>query len=583
MRDASSGPVEPADPNRRAVGDSAQAKPDEGHVADAVLRQAHADADAVLRQAHVDADALLRRAEAPAEAKLLQAEVDAEATLRRAEIPAAAKLLQAEVDAEATLRRAEIPAAAKLLQAEVDAEATLRRVDVSATMALPRAEIDAEVAAATLLQAKVDAEAALHRAEIPAAAKLLQAEVDAEATLRRAELPAAAKLLQAAVDAEATLRRAEIPAAAKLLQAEVDAEDVFEPFFALATDMMCISSEGSYTHASPSFGCLGYSCEEMLSRPILDLVHPDDKALTQAAYDSLTLEAPSIDFENRFRGKDGAYRWLSWACGLDATGRVYSMARDITESKRNHKALLRAKDAVQDANRELESFSYSVAHDLRAPLRGIAGFSRVLLEDYVEKLDATGKAYLTFIRESAQQMSQLIADLLGLSRITHGELRFDDVELSSLARAVTVRLQNSQPERVVDMLIQDGLRDQGDARLLSVVLDNLLGNAWKFTAKRADARIEFGTRSDGGQLVYFLRDNGAGFDMASVGNLFKVFQRLHAADEFEGTGVGLATVQRIVSRHGGRVWAEGEVNQGATFFFTLHEPASAGPTNGHKA
>jgi light-regulated signal transduction histidine kinase (bacteriophytochrome) len=146
-----------------------------------------------------------------------------------------------------------------------------------------------------------------------------------------------------------------------------------------------------------------------------------------------------------------------------------------------------------------------------------------------------------------------------------------------------VRLQNSQPERVVNTWIQDGLRDQGDARLLAVALDNLLGNAWKFTAKRTDARIEFGARSDGGQLVYFLRDNGAGFDMALVGNLFKVFQRLHGVDEFEGTGVGLATVQRIVSRHGGRVWAEGAVDQGATIFFTLHEPPSAIQTAAREA
>ena len=554
------------------------------HQAEAKLRAAEVDAELKLRVAEAEAETKLRQAEVPAAAKLLQAEVDAEATLRQAEIPAAAKLLQAEVDAEAALRQAEIPATAKLLQAEVDAAATLRRAE---SPARSQTDGDTEMAAAKLLQAELDAEATLRRAEGPAAAKLLQAEADAEATLRQAEVPAAAKLLQAEVDAAATLRRAEVPAAAKLLQAEVDAAaslreaehevnyqiEAFERFFALSIGMMCISNQdGYFTRLSPSFAILGHDLEDILARPVLELVHPDDKAATQAAFDQLAPESPTVNFENRYRCKDGSYRWLSWASGRDATGTIFSMARDITEAKRSHEALIRAKDAVQHANRELESFSYSVAHDLRAPLRSIDSFSQALLEDYVEQLDATGKRYLTFIRESARDMAQLIDDLLGLSRVTLGAMRTETVDLSGLARAATLRLQAAEAERDVEIVIQDGLTNEGDPRLLRIALDNLIGNAWKFTAKCSKARIELGASIDHGQLVYFVRDNGAGFDMALAKNLFGVFQRLHSAHDFEGTGVGLATVQRVIARHGGRVWGTGEVDRGATFYFTLHEP-----------
>src|SRR5690606_7761367 len=232
-------------------------------------------------------------------------------------------------------------------------------------------------------------------------------------------------------------------------------------------------------------------------------------------------------------------------------------------------------DAAEAVNRELESFSYSVAHDLRAPLRSIDGFSQALLEDYNEELDAEGKKYLSYIRESAQHMAQLIDDLLGLSRVTRSQFRREDVNLSSLAEAANTRIQRSQPSRQVDVTIQNGLRGEGDPRLLEVVLDNLLGNAWKFTAHRAEGSIAFGATLQDGGTVYFVRDNGAGFDMAFANKLFGVFQRLHSTAEFEGTGVGLATVQRVISRHGGRVWAEGTVNRGATFYFTLNETVGA--------
>jgi PAS domain S-box-containing protein len=496
-----------------------------------------------------DAEAKLRQAEVEADAKLRQAEVEADATLRRAEVPAAAMLHQAALDAEAMLRRAEAPAEAMLHQAAIDAEATLRR---------------AQTPAETMLrQALLEAEAMLRRAEAPAEAMLHQATLDAQTRLRRAEAPAEAMLHQATVEAQATLQ-----------QAEQEQHDVFERFFALSLDMMCISSaRGYFTRVNPSFDVLGYSRDELLSRPALELVHPDDRAATEAAYLALAPECPAVKFENRYRCKDGSYRWLSWASSRDTSGAVYSMARDITEAKGHHEILIRAKEAAEHVNHELESFSYSVAHDLRAPLRSINSFTQALLEDYVEKLDVTGMKYLNFIHDASHHMAQLIDGLLGLSRVTRSVMRCQEVDLSDLARAVIARLRASQPTRHVEVLIQDGMLGDGDRLLLAIVLDNLLGNAWKFTAKRSDARIELSATVKDAQRVYLVRDNGAGFDMALASNLFGVFQRLHSDDEFEGTGIGLATVERIIARHGGRIWAEGSVERGATFYFTLYDLA----------
>jgi light-regulated signal transduction histidine kinase (bacteriophytochrome) len=233
--------------------------------------------------------------------------------------------------------------------------------------------------------------------------------------------------------------------------------------------------------------------------------------------------------------------------------------------------MAQAKDAAETASRELEAFSYSVAHDLRAPLRGIDGFSLALLEDHSAQLDAEGKEFLRRVRESTQFMAQLIDSLLLLARVTQSELRRERVDLSRLAASAMARLASAQPERQTEVIIADGLFANGDGRLLGIALDNLIGNAWKFTAKRPKARIAFGRGVDRGQPAYFVSDDGAGFDMAYAAKLFGVFQRLHTPDEFEGTGIGLATVERIIRRHGGRIWARGEVNRGATFYFTLDD------------
>jgi light-regulated signal transduction histidine kinase (bacteriophytochrome) len=221
------------------------------------------------------------------------------------------------------------------------------------------------------------------------------------------------------------------------------------------------------------------------------------------------------------------------------------------------------------ANRELEAFSYSVAHDLRAPLRGMNGFAQVLLDSYKDKLDAEAQDYLKEILLNARKMADLIDGLLSLARLTRSELQLERVNLSTIALAAAARLRGSDPERVIEIDVQHDLHADVDALLARAVFDNLLGNAWKFTSKLPAARIEVGTLEKEGVSALFVRDNGAGFDMAFAAKLFAPFQRLHTADEFPGTGIGLATVQRIVQRHGGRIWAEGSVDGGATFYFTF--------------
>ena len=224
---------------------------------------------------------------------------------------------------------------------------------------------------------------------------------------------------------------------------------------------------------------------------------------------------------------------------------------------------------LESANKELESFSYSVSHDLRAPLRSIDGFSQVLLEEYQDKVDAQGKNYLQRVRSATQRMGQLIDDMLTLSRISLSGINIRQVNLSELVKEITCNLRESQPERQVEFVIQQEIKVLADAHLMRIVLENLLGNAWKFTSKKSTALIEFGVQQIEGIPVYFIRDDGAGFDMNYAQKLFGAFQRLHTVNEFAGTGIGLATVQRIIHRHGGKVWAEGEVEKGATFYFTI--------------
>jgi PAS domain S-box-containing protein len=289
--------------------------------------------------------------------------------------------------------------------------------------------------------------------------------------------------------------------------------------------------------------------ETLANRVVVDI--PEEPIQTKAGERWLhTKKVPIVD-------EQGVPRYL------------LGISEDITERRNAAQVLKAAKDAAENANQELESFSYSVAHDLRAPLRAIDGFSQALEEDCAGKLDHDGIEHLRRIRSSAQQMSHLIDGLLGLSRVTRSDIVREKVDLTRLAQKTGARLQEAHPDRKVELIVDEGLVSEGDARLLSAVLDNLLGNAWKFTGKCAEARVEVGKRVEAGEPAFFVRDNGAGFEQAYAHKLFGAFQRLHSATEFEGTGIGLATVQRIVRRHGGRVWAEGKVGQGSTFYFTL--------------
>jgi PAS domain S-box-containing protein len=259
-------------------------------------------------------------------------------------------------------------------------------------------------------------------------------------------------------------------------------------------------------------------------------------------------------------------------------GTIYTaILRDVTEARRAEEQIrqlnvdLRHRaDQLESANRELEAFSYSVSHDLRAPLRTITGFSQVLVEDFAERLGAEGEDYLQRIGEAGRRMAQLIDDLLELSRLTRGSIRRERVDLSALARSVADELRAAEPDRDLAFVAAEGLAADADPHLVRALLTNLLGNAWKYTGKRPSARVEFGAEDgEAGGVVFFVRDNGVGFDMAYADKLFGAFQRLHGMKEYPGTGIGLATAQRIVHKHGGEIWAEAEVGRGATFRFTL--------------
>jgi PAS domain S-box-containing protein len=267
--------------------------------------------------------------------------------------------------------------------------------------------------------------------------------------------------------------------------------------------------------------------------------------------------------------------WLIRDKDGEPTG-MWSMVRDITDRKQAEQEIMKLNEDLQrraveleSLNKELEAFSYSVSHDLRAPLRSISGFSQALLEDYLEKIDEDGQDYLQRVRAASIRMGELIDALLGLSRITRSEIHREITDLSEITREFIRELQESEPERQVEIIITPELVANCDPRLLRAVLENLISNAWKFTGKKPIAKIEFGAIERDGEIAYFVRDNGAGFDKAYADKLFGAFQRLHSTADFKGIGIGLATVKRIIHRHGGSVWAEGEVDKGATFYFTL--------------
>jgi PAS domain S-box-containing protein len=325
---------------------------------------------------------------------------------------------------------------------------------------------------------------------------------------------------------------------------------------------------------------------ELIGRPVQELLYnPHDAAWVETAlaqvFRGLSLTSMAISFRHR----DGSQCFMTSRLYplFDHEGQVKTCVfanTDLTEHvqaeekirKLNEQLEQRVKDRtaqLEAANKELEAFAYSVSHDLRAPLRGIKGFSRFLLADYARLLDKTGRDYLRRIKSSSERMEHLIESLLQLSQLTQGEMSRETVDLSELAQEIAESYQKTDPARQVKFEITTGLTAQGDKRLLRIMLANLLDNAWKFTRTRDYARISLDSTQQEGQTVYLVRDNGVGFDMFYADKLFGAFQRLHDGSEFEGTGIGLATVQRIVHRHGGRIWAESEPDKGTTFYFTL--------------
>jgi len=350
-------------------------------------------------------------------------------------------------------------------------------------------------------------------------------------------------------------------------------EEERDRFFTLSLDLLCIAGfDGYFKRLNPAWErTLGYSVNELLAEPYMHFLHPDDRDATSVEAQKNAAGGQTFAFENRYRCKDGSYRWLLWsAMPLREQQLIYATARDITERKRAEEELRKRTEEVNAANKELEAFSYSVSHDLRAPLRHIDGFADLLKKHAASTLGDKSLRYLSTISESAKQMGVLIDDLLQFSRVGRAEMRKTVVPLNKLVKDVLGEVRLDVQDRHITWTIRDLPEVHGDPAMLRQVLVNLIANAVKYTRPREHATIEIGCLNGmPNETAVFVRDDGVGFDMQYVHKLFGVFQRLHSANEFEGAGIGLANVQRIIHRHGGRTWAEGKVGEGATFYFAL--------------
>jgi PAS domain S-box-containing protein len=348
--------------------------------------------------------------------------------------------------------------------------------------------------------------------------------------------------------------------------------------------LVTIGSDGRITDVNVATEKVtGHSREELIGADFMDYFSEPEKA--KAGYQQVFQDGFVQDYALEIQHKDGHLTPVLYNASVyrDETGQgvgVFAAARDITERKRAEEEVrtlnaeleqrvVQRTAQLEAVNKELEAFSYSVSHDLRAPLRAIDGFSRVILEDYIDELNDEGKRVLNIIRNNTQKMGQLIDDLLLFSRLGRQEISPSDISMTELAKGVFEEIKSPADERNLQFNMKTLPLAQGDRSMMKQVFANLLSNAIKFTRSRKMATIEIGGINDGAENIYYVKDNGVGFDMQYVNKLFGVFQRLHSAEEFEGTGVGLAIVQRIIHRHGGRVWAEGRVNEGATFYFSL--------------
>jgi PAS domain S-box-containing protein len=374
----------------------------------------------------------------------------------------------------------------------------------------------------------------------------------------------------------------DITARKRAEQALKESEEKFRNLAEQSPNMIFINRKRRVVYANKRCAeIMGYTREEFYSPHFnfLSLIAPESQKLTKTSFSRHMKSEEVTPYEYTLLTKEGQRIQAILTTRLikfEREDAILGTVTDITERnkaeqeirKLNESLRLKAQELAA-ANKELEAFSYSVSHDLRAPLRTIDGFSRMLLEDYENKLDETGKDSLRRVRAGTQHMRQLIDDLLNLSLVIRTQITREEINLSELVRSIAAELKKIQPERQVQFVIQDQVYARGDPHLLREVLENLLNNAWRFTGKHSQAKIEFGVTGKEEQTVYFVRDNGAGFDMTYVDKLFIPFQRLHSAAEFSGNGIGLAIANRIINRHGGRIWAEGEVGKGATFYFTL--------------
>ncbi len=353
-------------------------------------------------------------------------------------------------------------------------------------------------------------------------------------------------------------------------------------------EVSIISVEGKLLYESPSKNpTLGFKAGKFLGQNLFQLVHPDDLDLVQSIFIRLIKDASFHPREQfRLRHHDGNWHWVE-ANGMNllaepSVNGIVLNYHDITERKKAEEEIIRlnreleqrVKDRttkLEDANQELDAFAYSVSHDLRAPLRAMEGFSEALKIGYPEKLDEQGQHYLARIQEASLEMGDLIEALLSLSRVTRDELKSESIDLSLMAREIADEMKKQNTKRKVEIEISKGMEVQGDAHLIKIVMENLVNNAFKFTSTRDHAHITIGMKKEAGEKIYFVRDDGVGFDMAYASKLFVPFQRLHEKEKYSGSGIGLTTVKRIITRHGGRIWAEAGVDQGATFYFTIGE------------
>ncbi len=367
----------------------------------------------------------------------------------------------------------------------------------------------------------------------------------------------------------------------------------YSNFYDLSPVGFCsLSNQGIIIEANLTLvGMFGIPRNELVGQPFIRFILEEDQRDHRLQFKQLFETGAAYAHDLRLENKNGTTSWVHIAAVVAQSGDSATVCRavisDITELRQAHaKIQLMAGELekqveertaqLEFANRELESFSASVSHDLRSPLQSISGFSEILLKAYREKLDETGKDYLSRICRGAERMGELIEDLLNLSHVVQSEMHCAVIDLSLLSREVLADLTQTHPERQVEVFVTGGMLVHADMRLIKVAVENMLRNAWKYTSKVKEPRIEVTEQvePDGGK-TFLIRDNGAGFDMAHAGRLFTAFQRLHESNDYEGTGIGLAIVQRIMQRHGGKIWAEGEPGNGATFFFTF--PENVGP------